>query len=102
MYKFKEYHSNKALTDVFVEPIDIWVRIDENLGYCIVFEDSANNKYDLYTKDRLLYYKLVDVIINKSVFDSNELVVMNESHFSEDCSDMRNYVMDNYNICKED
>lgn len=101
MYKFKEYHSNKALTDVFVEPIDAWVRVDGNFGYCIVFEDSANNKYDLYTKDRVLYCKLIDAILAKREFESNELVVMNESDFSEDCSDVRTYVINKYNICKE-
>lgn len=117
MYKLKECHSNKVLTDIFVEPTAIWtdtVRIGENLANCIVFVDSANNKYALYTKDKVFYDKLMDDLTNNMVFVSTDLVVMNESHFIDECSDIddeeqvklasdvMNYVMTHYNIYTED
>ena len=117
MYKFKECHSNKVLTDIFVEPTAIWtdtIRIGENLANCIIFVDSANNKYALYTKDKVFYDKLMDDLTNNMVFVSTDLVVMNESHFIDECSDIEdeeqlkiasdvmNYVMTHYNIYTED
>ena len=117
MYKFKECHSNKVLTDIFVEPTAIWtdtVRIGGNLANCIIFVDSANNKYALYTKDKVFYDKLMDDLTNNMVFVSTDLVVMNESHFIDECSDIEdeeqlkiasdvmNYVMTHYNIYTED
>ena len=118
MYKFKECHSNKTLTDIFIEPTAIWtdrVRIDGNLGDCIVFVDSANNKYTLFTNDKVLFDKFITTITNHLVFNSQDLVVINESHFIEECSDIKdekkqlaitsdvvNYVITHYNIYNED
>lgn len=86
LYKFKECHANKALTDLWVEPTAIWtdtVKIDGNLADCIVFIDSANNKYSFYTKDKVLLDKFMTTIEYHRIFVTQDLVVMNESHFKD-------------------
>ena len=92
IYKFKECHANKVLTDLWVEPTAIWtdtVKIDGNLADCIVFIDSANNKYSFYTKDKVLLDKFMTTIEYHRIFVTQDLVVMNESHFIEECSDIK-------------
>lgn len=113
MYKFRECHSNKVLTNIFVEPTAVWtdeVNVDGELADCFVFVDNANNKYILYTKDKTLYNKLNDALTYNSVFDTSNFVVMNETHFIEECSDIEdekeqvqlasdvmNYILVNFN-----
>lgn len=92
IYKFKECHANKVLTDLWVEPTAIWtdtVKIDGSLADCIVFIDSANNKYSFYTKDKVLLDKFMTTIEYHRIFVTQDLVVMNESHFIEECSDIK-------------
>lgn len=117
MYKFRECHSNKVLTDIFVEPTAVWtdeVKVDGELADCFVFVDNANNKYILYTKDKTLYNALIDTLTGFVKLETKDLVVMNETHFIEECSDIEdeeqlkiasdvmNYVMTHYNIYTED
>lgn len=92
MYNFRECHADKTLTDIFIEPVAIWtdaVIIDGLSAYCFVFVDSANNKYTLYTGDKALFDKFVGVIKNDRVIVHQDLIVINESHFIKECSDIK-------------